>query len=140
MNNILIDTDVILDFYLDRKPFAEKSTRIISLCESRVTMGYVTPVICSNLYYILRQTAGHEKVMDKLGKLLTVLDVLLMDRNSVLQAIDSGFKDYEDALQYCAASQSGKIDIIITWNIKDFQKSEISVLTPDDYLKIIEKE
>jgi len=33
IDKLLIDTDVILDFFFDREPFAEKATRIFSLCE-----------------------------------------------------------------------------------------------------------
>jgi len=33
MENVLIDTDVILDFFFDREPFAEFATDILNLCE-----------------------------------------------------------------------------------------------------------
>ncbi len=55
MDRILIDSDVILDFFFDRNPFAEYSSRVIGLCETNRVKGYTTPVIYSNLYYILRQ-------------------------------------------------------------------------------------
>ena len=57
MEKILIDTDVILDFFFDRKPFSEHAEQIFSLCESKKIKGFITPVICSNTYYLLRQTA-----------------------------------------------------------------------------------
>ncbi len=63
MNNILIDSDVILDFFFDREPFSENAAQVFSLCESNQIKGFVTPVICSNTYYLLRQTARHEKVI-----------------------------------------------------------------------------
>jgi predicted nucleic acid-binding protein len=135
MYKVLIDTDVILDFFFDRKPFSETAAQIFSLCESKKIKGYVTPVICSNTYYLLRQTAKHEKVIEKLSQLMTIMDVLSMDRNIIMQALGSGFKDFEDALQNFAAIKSGYIDVILTRNVKDFIKSDIGVLTPDSYLK-----
>jgi hypothetical protein len=33
MDKVLIGTDVILDFFFDRQPFAEYSAQVISLCE-----------------------------------------------------------------------------------------------------------
>jgi predicted nucleic acid-binding protein len=137
MDNILIDTDVILDFFFDREPFSENAAKIFSLCESNKVKGFVTPVICSNTYYLLRQTARHEKVIEKLRQLMTFMDVLLMDRDIVIQALSSGFKDFEDALQNFAAIKSGQIDVIITRNVKDYIKSSIGVLTPESYLKSI---
>jgi predicted nucleic acid-binding protein len=35
MNHVLIDIDVLLDFFLDREPFSENAAQILSLCESR---------------------------------------------------------------------------------------------------------
>lgn len=135
MKKILIDTDVILDFFFDRIPFSESATQLFSLCESKIISGFVTPVICSNCYYILRQTAEHRKVIEKLSQLLTFLDVLLMDKDTVIRALNSEFNDFEDALQNFAAVKSGDIDAIITRNIKDYHKSEIGVFTPENYLK-----
>ena len=137
MKNILIDSDVILDFFFNREPFSENAAQVFSLCESNQIKGFVTPVICSNTYYLLRQTARHEKVIEKLSQLMTIMDVLLMDSDIVIQALNSGFKDFEDALQHFAAIKSGFIDVILTRNVKDYTKSDIGVLTPENYLKSI---
>jgi len=137
MDNVLIDTDVILDFFFDRQPFAEYSTQIIGLCETDKIKGFVTPVIVSNVYYLLRRTARHDKVIDNLKQLLMITDVLLMDKEVVSNAINSGFKDFEDSLQNFAAMKNGRIDVILTRNLKDFSKSEIGVLTPESYIKSI---
>ena len=135
MDKVLIDTDVILDFFFDREPFSEHAAQILSLCESKKIKGFVTPVVCSDSYYLLRQTAKHEKVIEKLSQLLTFIDVLLMDREVVIQALGSGFNDFEDALQNFAAVNSRKIDVILTRNVKDYTKSDIGILTPENYLK-----
>lgn len=137
MNRVLIDTDVILDFFFDRQPFSEYATKIISLCESTKIKGFVTPVICSNAYYLLRQTAKHNKVIDKLKQLLIIIDVLIMDKEVVMDALNSGFKDFEDALQNFSARKHGNIDVILTRNLKDYKKSELGVLTPETYIKTL---
>jgi predicted nucleic acid-binding protein len=137
MKSVLIDTDVILDFFFDRLPFSEDAARLLSLAESGEIKGYVTPVIYSNAYYILRKTAGHGFVIDKLKQLFSITDVLAMDKSAVLQALNSGFSDFEDALQDCAAVNQGEIQTIITRNIKDYKFSKIAVLTPKEFLNII---
>ncbi|MFH2095112.1 MAG: PIN domain-containing protein [Bacteroidota bacterium] len=137
MNKILLDTDVILDFFFDREPYSTHAARLLSLCESKTITAFITPVIIGNVYYLLRQTARHEKVVEKLKELLLLTDVLPMDREVVKNALDSGFGDFEDALQNFTATKCGDIDVIITRNIKDFKKSGLAVLSPDTYLKII---
>jgi len=133
--NILIDTDVILDFFFDRKPFSDNSAKILSLCEDKKIKGFITPVIVSNIYYILRQKASHEKVIDKLQQLISITDVLTTDRDIVARALNSGFKDFEDALQNYSAEYFGEIDLIVTRNFKDFKNSALSVVGPDEFLK-----
>jgi predicted nucleic acid-binding protein len=134
MNRILIDADVILDFFFDRKPFSEFASTIFSLCEGNKIKGFVTPVTYSNVYYLLRQTAKHEKVIENLTQLLSITEVLTMNKDSVFQALHSGFKDFEDALQYFSALQDKSIDAIITRNTRDYKLSEIAVLTPENFL------
>lgn len=135
MKKVLIDTDVILDFFFDREPFSQNAARILSLCEKKVIVGYVTPVIVSNVYYLLSQKAKQEKVIEKLKALLSILDILVVDKNSIMVALNSDFKDFEDALQNYAAELDGTISLIITRNTKDYKKSELGVMSPDDFLK-----
>jgi len=135
MVHVLIDTDVILDHFFDREPYANFANVVFGLCETGKIRGYVTPVICSNTYYILRKTAGHGKVIKNLKMLLSITNVLSMDREVILQAIDSDFRDFEDALQNFAAAKSGKINMILTRNLKDYAKSKIAVLTPESFIK-----
>lgn len=134
MDKVLIDTDVVLDFFFDRQPFSEFAGTVIAWSEKKKIAGFVTPVICSNVYYLLRQTGKHEKVIESLTQLLTIVDVIQMDRQVIQSALKSGFNDFEDALQNFAAIQQGDINVILTRNLKDFKKSTIGVMTPEDYV------
>lgn len=134
MKSVLIDTDVLLDFYLDRKPFSEDSLQLLLKCEQKQFRAFITPVIVANTYYILRRHATHHYVVERLQILLDTISVIAMDQKQVLAALDSKFTDFEDALQYFSAVNSNKIDAIITRNIKDFKKSALPVFTPQEYL------
>lgn len=137
MGKILIDTDVILDFFFDRQPFSEEASQILSLCESKKLNGFVTPIMISNIYYILRKTAKHEKVIEGLKSLMDIVDVAVITKNTIVDALNSNFKDFEDALQNFSAQDKKDINIIITRNIKDYKTSSLSVMTPETYLKTI---
>ena len=135
MDRVLIDTDIILDFFFDREPFSENASKVLSLCESKEIIGFVTPVIISNVYYLLRQTAKHEKVIEKLTLLISLLEVLIIDKRVIIEALNSNFKDFEDALQNYSAKQNNEVDIIITRNVKDYRNSHLSIMLPDNYIK-----
>lgn len=136
MKNILIDTDVILDFFFDREPFVTHAAKILSLCEKRKITGWISPVILSNAYYILCQKEKQSKVIQNLKLLMNFLEVSTIDKECVLNALHSDFKDFEDALQHYSAEKNPKIQAIITRNTKDFKYSNLPVFDPSEYLKI----
>ncbi|MBL1410228.1 type II toxin-antitoxin system VapC family toxin [Sphingobacterium faecale] len=135
MEKILIDADVILDFFFDRQPFSDDASQILGLCETKVIQGFVTPIMISNIYYILRKTAKHEKIIESLRMLTTIIDIATLDKRTILEALESGFKDFEDALQNFSAQQTEGIHIIVTRNTKDYKTSALSIMTPEIFLK-----
>jgi len=135
MKKVLIDTDVILDFFFDRKPFSNYATQLMHLCAENKIIGYTTPVIISNVYYLLRKVSNHKTVIEKLKQLLSFISILNMNQIVVRNALYSNFKDFEDALQNFSAMEQRNIKVILTRNIKDFKKSELVILTPETFLK-----
>ncbi|MCL8008521.1 PIN domain-containing protein [Gelidibacter japonicus] len=135
MDHVLIDTDVILDFFFDREPYSEYAAKVLNLCEEQKIKGFITPVAISNIYYLLRKIGKHDIIIERLKQLLTIIDIAEMDKTVVLNALNSQFKDFEDALQNFSAIGKGKIKVILTRNIKDFRKSTLAIMTPEMYLK-----
>ena len=70
MDKVLIDTDVLMDFFFDRKPFAKYATELINLCAEKKVEGFTTPVIIANVYYLLRKTANHSIIVEKVNLLI----------------------------------------------------------------------
>ena len=137
MDKVLIDTDVILDFLFDRKPFSEDAAQILSWCENGKIQGFVTSIMLSNIYYLLRKTAKHEKVIENLKMLLNIVDVITTNKDAVLDALHSQFKDFEDALQNFSAQNSNEIKVIITRNSKDYKTSNLAIMEPETYINLV---
>ncbi|MCK7589266.1 PIN domain-containing protein [Subsaxibacter sp. CAU 1640] len=135
MDDVLIDTDVLLDFFFDREPYSQYAAQVLNLCEEGKIKGFTTPVVISNVYYLLRKIGKHHLIIEKLKQLLTIIDIADMDKKVVLNALNSDFTDFEDALQNFSALENGKIRVLLTRNIKDFKKSTLAVMTPETYLR-----
>jgi predicted nucleic acid-binding protein len=135
MTDLFIDTDVIIDFLIDRKPFSREAAIIFTLIEQKKLKGFSSSLTFSNLYYVLRKIESHNKVISKLDSLSKMVGILKVEEQTIKNALASGFPDFEDSIQYFSAVNSKKINVIITRNIKDFKKSEIPVMTPGDFLK-----
>jgi predicted nucleic acid-binding protein len=135
MDRILLDTDVILDLFLDRKSFGDDTAKILTRCELKEIAGFITPVIVNNVYYLLRKNSTSGKVIEKLKELMTIIGVVTMDKEIIMNALYSEFNDFEDALQHFSSLKSGKVNLIITRNIKDYKRSTLPVFTPENYIK-----
>lgn len=131
---VLLDTDVILDVLMDREPFSAPAAELLSLGESGQIEIFVTVISVSNIYYLLRKRFNHKMIMIQLKKLLSFVEICQIEKSSVIIAIDSKFKDFEDALQHFSALDKPKMDWIITRNTKDYKFSEIKVSTPQKFL------
>ena len=133
--SVFIDTDVVLDFLLDREPFSFYASVIFSLSEEKKIKTYISPLTISNCYYILRKVASHAKVVKNLQKLILITSITTLSRQDVALALNSNFKDLEDALQHFSAISHAKVNVILTRNVKDYKQSEVPVMTPETYLK-----
>jgi predicted nucleic acid-binding protein len=137
MTDIFIDTDVIIEFLIDREPHSREAAIIFTMIKQKKLKGYVSSLTFSNLYYVLRKIESHKKVIVKLDSISRLLTILKVDQQTIKYAITSGFPDFEDSIQYNCALDYKKIDVLITRNIKDYKGSEIPVMTPADYLKMV---
>ena len=137
MSDLFIDTDVIIDFLIDRKPFSREAAIIFTMIEQKKLKGYASSLTFSNLYYVLRKFESHTKVISKLDSLSSLLVILKVDDQIIRNAISSEFPDFEDSIQYFCAFGYKKIEVIITRNTKDYKNSGLTVMTPGDFLKTV---
>lgn len=135
MIHILSDTDIILDVITGRLPYSVDSSAIFTLIEEGKIKSSATSLSFSNLYYVLRKYASHMRVVAKLKELSEIISILNVDESIIKRALQSGFKDFEDAIQYHAALSDPDIGVIVTRNIKDYKLAELPVMTPETFLK-----
>jgi predicted nucleic acid-binding protein len=135
VKKVFLDTNVVLDFLLDRKPFSEYAAKIFELAETGKLELYLSSLSINNIYYVSRKIIGHQSSIQLIRELLEMAEILNTDKNAVLNALDSEFKDFEDGLQHAVAISIDTIDIIFSQNIKDFKNSVLPVMTPEIFLR-----
>jgi hypothetical protein len=72
-------------------------------------------------------------------KILEVISVATITGNNIYQALDLGWNDFEDSVQYIAG-ESISADYIITRNGDDFNNSTIKTVTAEQFLNILSEE
>ena len=131
----VFDACIVLDYLLDRSPFADDAEALIlQVAEGRID-GLITVKSLMDIHYVLKHSLHDEK------KTLQVIETLIDSFSLVDSAADDAVKalasetsDYEDALMIETAIACNA-DCIITRNVKDYKKCSITVLTPASFLK-----
>jgi len=139
MTDLFIDTNVIIDFIIDRQPFSREAAQVFNLVDQKKVKGYTSALCYSNLYYVLSKYASHKKVIKILNELSELAAILKVDDDIIKASFASDFSDFEDAIQYFTAREYKRIDVIITRNIKVYKKSSLPVMTPETFMKTYEQ-
>jgi predicted nucleic acid-binding protein len=133
---ILLDTDVNLDFILQRQPFYIEAKEIfLSLVKGNFE-AYICGITPLNIFYIARKEYGNDKTRLEISKLLQLVNVCDVNRQILQIALTSKITDYEDAVQNESAIAEN-LDAIVTRNTKDFKNSTLKIYTPSEFLQII---
>ena len=139
MKKLFLDSDVLLDLLLDRAPFSDDIATIIEdAIHSEIDL-YTSPISITNIHYIIGKLENRQKADIKTTKMLEIVRIENVGQTIIDQASNSAFKDFEDSVQNYCAVESGH-EIIITRNTKDYKESELSILTPKEYLAKIQSE
>jgi len=133
---LLLDTHIVLDLLLDRKPYADSAAELFSKVENGTVIGCLSGSTVTTVYYLAAKTVGAARAQEEIRKLLTIFDVAPVNRPVLEAALAADFSDFEDAVIHEAACYVGA-EAIITRNQKDFKKSRIPVYTADEITKIL---
>jgi len=132
------DTNVMLDFLGERDPFYISAAKIATLADKRELTVIASALSYATVSYFLTKYEGLEKTKDKLRKFKVISEICELDELIIEKGLNSDFSDFEDSLQYFSALRT-ECDTIITRNGKDFKKSQIPVMTPDEFLNSIKE-
>jgi predicted nucleic acid-binding protein len=136
MSRIFLDTNVILDLLGERVPFFDSIAKVATLGDQKKLTLIVSPLSFTTIDYVLNKYETSESVLNKLRKFKIICEVCQVNEETIDKALNSNFKDFEDATQYFTALQSN-CSIIITRNGKDFKNSTIPIMTAEEYLSSI---
>jgi predicted nucleic acid-binding protein len=138
MKHLFLDTNVIIDVLANREPFSNVASKLLDYGDKGKLNIYISALSYSNIYYILRKTCSHKEMISLLKDIKAISTTMDVTEDIISKAIESGLKDFEDAIQLNTALSNKKIQAIVTRDIKGFKNNDISVLTPEEAMGIIE--
>jgi predicted nucleic acid-binding protein len=130
---VFIDSDVLLDVILERAPHYFYSNHITALAETNYFKGFTSALILANCHYILTRHFDKNTANEALSLMRSFLDILPTSDKEIGESLISGFKDFEDGIQYYTALNHG-MDALITRNRSDFNCDGINIYTPKEFI------
>ena len=134
---VLFDTNVILDVLLDREPFSEEASILLSKVEQSEIIGFACATTITTIHYLATKALGSEAAARHIQSLLSLFVIAPVNRVVLENAFASKFKDFEDAVLHEAALNAGA-EYIVTRNISDFKKTKLPAYEPAEFLKALE--
>jgi predicted nucleic acid-binding protein len=116
---VLIDTNIVLDIALNRKPFVEHAALLWRLAEQKEITACLSNTSITDIFYIVRKHAGQEKARAFIADILDTFSLADIDEEGFREALHSDMNDFEDAVQYVICMHND-CDALATRNKADF--------------------
>ena len=129
---IYIDTNIYLNSILNRDNGISKE--VFSFLAGVDVELYLNDISIINIHYLIKKSLDRKGVIEELRTIQQENNLVSVDEWVIENALESKFKDFEDAVQYFCAK---KIDaeLIITDNIRDFKLSDIRVISAKSFYR-----
>jgi predicted nucleic acid-binding protein len=136
---VLLDTNVVLDVLLAREPFVNNSAKVLQMAEKGEIICYITANSITDILYILKKYVKDRSERENIVRnLFEIVDIVSVTKKDIFRSFDYGYADFEDALQNQCAKKM-KAQYIVTRNEKDFKDTEIKIVSPEKFIKDINK-
>ena len=136
---IFVDTNVIIDYLVDRMPFADAAEVVVDACVQDGNVGAFTGLTACNAVYIIGRSVGRRKAELLVKAVAEFMELLPISTEDIKLNLGADHSDLEDVLQIAAAKAWGA-DVIVTRDKTGFADSPIKVLTPIEFQDAIARE
>jgi len=134
---VLFDTNIILDVLLDRKPFSEHASYLMSKVERSEINGFLCATTVTTIHYLLSKNLDKKNAITSINSIIALFEIVSVNRLVIENALKSKFTDFEDSVLHESARHAGA-EYIITRNIKDFKNTIIPTFTPTEFLSMLQ--
>ena len=137
---VLVDTNVFLDYILNRPPFGQEAREFFGYFLSHRHQIVVSPMTFRDIEYVLRKVDHDEFSRERtLRRVYSVVyKIIDLNPDDVINALFGEYKDFEDGMIMESAERK-LLDGIVTNNVRDFQKSKVPVFTPRELREALER-
>ena len=134
---IFVDANVVIDYLVDRAPFADDAEAVIEVCVEEGNEGAFTGLSACNAVYIIGRSIGRRKAELLVKEVASLVGLLPISPSDIKTNLGADHLDFEDSLQIAAARSWGA-DVIVTRDKTGFVNSPIKVQTPSEFISSLD--
>jgi predicted nucleic acid-binding protein len=136
MKKIVIDVNIFMDFLFKREGH-EKVAEIFKQCIKGTVAGFSCAHEITTLnYFLTKSNEDKAKIRKTISGIMKRFKVIAVDEEILTKALQSDIDDFEDAVIEVSSKEKGA-EYIVTRNTKDFKKSMVKPITPEELLIVI---
>jgi predicted nucleic acid-binding protein len=133
---VLLDTNVLIDFYNKREPFYRDAFKLRVMQEFGDVELWASVQSFSDISFVLRDVADTEKLQQAFLASLSFLRVCSLDQGDLEKVCHASWADLEDCMiEQC--SKKIKAEYLLTRDPKGFSKSAATVLNPSEFFTAV---
>ena len=133
---VLFDLNIILDVLQERKDFYHFSARLLAYAETGIIQGWLAAHSVTTLFYLIAKDKSPDQARVTLTSLLQFLKIAPVNQETIEQALNLPYRDFEDAVQMVAALHI-HCRLFSNPECRDFQPAPMEVLQPVELLAIL---
>ena len=133
----LVDLNVVLDVLLERGAHARPAAALWAAIESGAAEGLLAAHGVTTLHYLARRHRGARFAKQLVGEVLSVFEIVAVNRDVLLRAVAMPAGDFEDAVTASRAIAAA-CDAVVTRDPSGFRRTAVTVLAAEEALALLE--
>lgn len=136
---VLIDVNVVLDFFFNRIPWADQAEQILQAVAADEVTGILCATSIDHLFYLGRKLGGLREARRAVEICLQMCEIAPVNIGVLQMALRAGGTDFEDDTVLASGILAGA-EIVCTRDASGFKASPLPVMTPAELLTRIAKQ
>ena len=131
---VFLDANVLIDVVMNRAIFVENSSKVLQMGLDGDCELWVSDLTMVTVSFYAKKNRTLEQLYEVMKELRSIIQVASTGAAAIDWALQQGFHDFEDAVQYYSALPANP-DVIITRDKKGYRDLDVLVMTPSEFVK-----
>ncbi|MDP1621061.1 MAG: PIN domain-containing protein [Bacteroidales bacterium] len=134
-HKVFVDTDIIYDLLAKREPHYHAAAKLFTLSDGGKIQILISALTIANIHYLISKQLSSNEAKKIIRKFRLMVHIVPLNEKIIDLALNSDFKDFEDAIQYYCALENN-IELLLTRNLRDYKNAQIAVMTAQDFINL----